>query len=86
MNYQTDPYGNYMQGVVPPQAPTFGGMNQFNSYDFQGNYPPPAPNFSNISCPAPPGMGDSWIPQQSMAPTMPLTEESEEDKKKREGR
>ena len=85
MNYPNDPY-NYMQNVVPPQAPTFGAMNQFNSYDFQANYPPPAPNFTNIACPAPPGIhGDSWIPQQNMAPNMPPSEESEEERKKRDG-
>lgn len=87
MNYQTDPYNNYMQNVVPPQAPSFAQMGQFNSYDFQAGYPPPAPNFSNISCPAPPGIqGDtSWMPQQSMAPpSMSHTEETEEEKKKRE--
>lgn len=84
MNYPADPYNNYM-AVVPPQAPSFAPMNQFNSYEFQGNYAPPAPNFSNIACPAPPGMSDSWIPQQAMAPTMP-PEESEEDRRKREGK
>lgn len=79
MNYTTDPY-NFMQNV--PQPPSFGpAMNQFNSYEFQANYPP-APNFTNI--PAPPGISsESWIPQQSMPPAMP--EESEEEKRKREG-
>ena len=82
MNYQNDPY-NYMQNVVPPQAPAFGTMNQFNTYDFQTSYPPPAPNF-NIACPAPPGIhGDTWIP--NMTSNMPPNEESEEEKKKRDG-
>jgi hypothetical protein len=87
MNYQTDAYNNYMPNA--PQAPQFSGqMAQFNSYDFQA-YPPPAPAFnmnqgmhSNISCPAPPGMGDNWIPPQSMQPQG----ESEEDRLKREGK
>jgi len=82
MNYPNDQY-NYMQNVVP-QAPPFSSMNQFNNYDFQTSYPPPAPNF-NIACPAPPGIhNESWI-QQNMAPNMPPSEESEEEKKKRDG-
>lgn len=79
-----DGYGNQMP--YPPTAPNFGTMaqidQQFNSYDFQGGFPPPAPAFNvGISCPAPPGMVDGWIP-----PPPILHEESEEEKMKREGK
>lgn len=81
----TDGYGNYVPSA--PAPPQFGGMAQMgydaNGYDFQGGsaFAPPAPNFSGgISCPAPPGMSDGWIPPPSIQP-----EESEADRLKREG-
>lgn len=79
-----DGYGNY----IPPNAAAtsqFASMPQFNSYDFQGatSFPPPASgyNVQGISCPAPPGMTEGWIPPPSIQP-----EESEEDRLKREGK
>lgn len=90
MNYQGDAYNNYMPNA--PQAPQFSGqMVQFNSYDFQGNYPPPAPSFSmnppgmhsSIACPAPPGMGDSWVPPQQH---MQAPGETNDERLKREGK
>lgn len=75
----SDAYGN---SYIPnaPAAPQF-GMGQFG-YDFQNTtaYPPPAPTFGGIACPAPPGMTEGWVPPQNIQP-----EESEEDKMKREG-
>lgn len=78
----TDAYGNYLPNA--PAAPNFGTMQMdpnFNGYDFQGAtaFAPPAPSFG-ISCPAPPGMTEGWIP-----PPPIVHEESEEDKMKREG-
>lgn len=84
----TDGYGNYGITNSTAQHQCFDGTmaqmgSQFNSYDFQGapNFAPPAPAFNvGISCPAPPGMSDSWVPPQTIQP-----EEKEEDKLKREG-
>jgi hypothetical protein len=82
MGYSNDAY-NYMPNA--PQAPQYSGqMTQFN-YDFQTSYPP-APSFNmnqgmGISCPAPPGMGDNWIPPPSMTPS-----ETDKDRLKREGK
>lgn len=83
-----DGYGNYIPNA--PAAPNFGVMtqmdSQFNSYDFQGAFPPPAPAFNvGISCPAPPGMVDGWIPPPPMCDVL-VQEESGEDKLKREGK
>lgn len=79
--YNNGAYG-YMQNDSQ-----FGSMDQmgaqFNSYDFQGAsaFPPPAPSFDvGISCPAPPGMSEGWIPPMSIQP-----EENLEDRLKREG-
>lgn len=75
----SDVYGNaYIPN--PPAAPQY-GLGQFG-YDFQNTtaYPPPAPTFSGIACPAPPGMSEGWVPPQSIQP-----EENTEEKLKREG-
>lgn len=76
MAYGNEQYGNYV-----PQFP--GSMAQFNTYDFQTNYPPQAQNFPGMNmaaCPAPPGMSD-W-----QGPQTPMVSESEEEKLRREGK
>lgn len=80
--YNNDGYGNYIPNA--PAPPQFASMPQFNSYDFQGAsaFPPSAQAFNvGISCPAPPGMAEGWIPPPSIQP-----EENEEDRLKREGK
>lgn len=75
-----DAYGNYGNSQQYGQMQ----MNYSNNgYEFTTgtNYPPPAPTFPNISCPAPPGLNtDNWAPPVSIQ-----QEESPEDKLKREG-
>lgn len=79
----SDAYGNYIPGApAPPQFGLAQMGSQFNSYDFQAasSYPPPAPTFGGIACPAPPGMSEGWIPPPAIQ-----HEESEEEKMKRDG-
>lgn len=75
MGYGNETYANYV-----PQFP--GSMAQFNTYDFQAAYPPPAPTFGMdmTACPAPPGLTD-WTPQAPLQ-----SAENEEEKKRREGK
>lgn len=77
MGYGNEAYANYVPQITFP-----GSMAQFNAYDFQTAYPPPAPNFGmNMSaCPAPPGLTD-WPPQVAIHPA-----ENEEEKKRHEGK